>query len=672
MESGVQGGGTVSVTLIDDILGQSSATTSDFVANSTASGATPTVSDQHDVISNNSPSSGAGLSSGTSILIGDPMLGPLSANGGPTATMALQAGSPALAAGITADYPATSTPITTDQRGDARASTPSVGAYESTLAAAPTITVSRNSLALVTTTAGIAGPARSYTISGTDLTAAIEVAAPNGVQLSDDGGGTWSNLVTLPDIGGTVGSSTIDARISASAAAGSISGTIASTSSGATEKDVAVSGTVNAVGTPTIIVSTSSLALGTTTVGRAGTAQTCTISGVSLEAAITIAAPSGVELSDDGGHTWSTALNLASSGGTVNTTTIDARIIASAGQGNITGNITITSTGATEDDVAVSGAVNVGIETLPGNIVSSLSQSSYGQDVTFTATFSAAVGGSAPMTGTVNFYDGNTYLLTAPLVATGAGSLRGGTSSLSTSSLTIGSHTLTAVYSGDANYITASTDIPVSVEVVPAATSIALTASTVAQGTMITANVVATSPGNPPIVGAVSFYEPGALIGTVPVANGVATLSVGWLPAGSHSFSAVFSGGGTLTASESSLVVRADGPRVTNVARYGLSGQPTYLLLDLNSPLNSTSAEIAANYTIVGPGNQRIKVRLAIYDSVTDTVTLVPKGKLNLRQRYQLKVNGKTRTGLTNPAGALLDGADTGRPGSNFATSVTR
>ena len=40
--------------------------------------------------------------------------------------------SPAIAEGIAADYPGTTIPITTDQRGDARASTPDLGAYEYT------------------------------------------------------------------------------------------------------------------------------------------------------------------------------------------------------------------------------------------------------------------------------------------------------------------------------------------------------------------------------------------------------------------------------------------------------------------------------------------------------------------------------------------------------------
>ena len=132
-------------------------------------------------------------------------------------------------------------------------------------------------------------------------------------------------------------------------------------------------------------------------------------------------------------------------------------------------------------DVTVTdGAGNTGGQIYPltvqaeanlGNIVSSLAQSYYGEAVTLTATFSATPVGSAPMTGTVAFYDGNTYLGTEPLIATGAADLRAatlfmadaspmvsGTSSLSTSSLSVGNHIITAVYSGDANYSTATTE----------------------------------------------------------------------------------------------------------------------------------------------------------------------------------------------------------------------
>jgi hypothetical protein len=60
-DPGVHGGGTFAGSFVDDILGQSSATTSDFVANSTNGGTAPTLTAQYDLISNNNPSIGTGL-----------------------------------------------------------------------------------------------------------------------------------------------------------------------------------------------------------------------------------------------------------------------------------------------------------------------------------------------------------------------------------------------------------------------------------------------------------------------------------------------------------------------------------------------------------------------------------------------------------------------------------
>src|SRR5208337_3892636 len=328
--------------------------------------------------------------------------------------------------------------------------------------------------------------------------------------------------------------------------------------------------------------------------------------------------------------------------------------------------------------------LTVKAEAIAGNIVSSLARSYYGEAVTLTATFSATPVGSAPMTGTVAFYDGNTYLGTEPLIPTGAADLRAatvfmadaspmvsGTSSLLTSSLSVGSHIITAVYSGNAQYSAASTEVPVSVQVVPAVTSVALTASTTAQGTTLTAKVVVTSPGNPRIVGTVSFYDGSTLLGTAPVSNGVAILNAGSLPPGSHSFSSVFSSGGTFSASRTSLVVSTDGPQVTGLRRYGFHAQPTYLLLNFNGPLNPTSAQNPSNYQVLGPGGHRITVVSAIYDPATQTVTLVPAERLNIHWKYSLTVNGATPAGLTNLSGVPLDGSGKGHVGSNYVASIT-
>src|SRR5262249_32509248 len=60
-----------------------------------------------------------------------PLLGPLQDNGGPTATMALLPGSPAIDAGDpTLAVDQHGQPLTTDQRGVARDAAPDIGAFE--------------------------------------------------------------------------------------------------------------------------------------------------------------------------------------------------------------------------------------------------------------------------------------------------------------------------------------------------------------------------------------------------------------------------------------------------------------------------------------------------------------------------------------------------------------
>jgi sugar lactone lactonase YvrE len=69
-----------------------------------------------------------------------------------------------------------------------------------------------------------------------------------------------------------------------------------------------------------------------------------------------------------------------------------------------------------------------------------------GQAVTFTATVTPRAPGGGTPTGTVTFLDGTTVLATEVL--------SGGSTSFATTSLAVGPHTITAVYSGDADFVT--------------------------------------------------------------------------------------------------------------------------------------------------------------------------------------------------------------------------
>ena len=160
-----------------------------------------------------------------------------------------------------------------------------------TLVSPPTVTASTSSLALGTTTAGTAStPAQSFTVGGSNLTANLIVTAPTGVELSKDSGSTWQTSETLTPSSGTVGTSTIQARITASASLGAVTGNITCASSGATTQNVSVSGTVNTA------------ALGYVRYGTSGSAYTQNCDTLPFTSGSAINAASPVTLGGAGGN----------------------------------------------------------------------------------------------------------------------------------------------------------------------------------------------------------------------------------------------------------------------------------------------------------------------------------------------------------------------------------
>ena len=324
------------------------------------------------------------------------------------------------------------------------------------------------------------------------------------------------------------------------------------------------------------------------------------------------------------------------------------------------------------------------VESTKGSIVTSSGQTYFGEDITFTATFTAPAVGSSPMTGSVSYYDGNTYLGTAQLVAIQSAMLSvtsplqallifvSGQANLATSTLSVGGHVIKAVYSGDANYKPATSVTPATVDVIAATTTTTLSTASSAFGITLTAAVSVTSPGTPSLVGTMAFYDNGTLLGTVPVVNNLATLSIPPLSWGEHSLHAWFTGGGSFSSSTSTVDVTSDGPKVVGVTRYGARSGSNMLVLDFDSPLDRATAQDVRSYSIVGIGcNRVIPVRSALYDEATRTVTLTLGKNLLPCKAYRLTVYGRGRHVVTGSNGLPLDGAGTGKP-SNFVTRLTK
>lgn len=175
-------------------------------------------------------------------------------------------------------------------------------------------------------------------------------------------------------------------------------------------------------------------------------------------------------------------------------------------------------------------------------VVSSLPTSTFGQSVTFTASVSASAA-----TGTVQFFDGGNSLGTFPL--------SGGSASLTTATLTVGAHSITASYSGDANFA-GSTSSAITQTVTQASTTTALTSSlnpsTFGQQVTFTATV---SPALGP-TGTVQFFDGATSLGTVVLSAGSASLTTATLTAVTHSITASYSGNATYGGSTSSAVTQ--------------------------------------------------------------------------------------------------------------------
>ncbi len=170
--------------------------------------------------------------------------------------------------------------------------------------------------------------------------------------------------------------------------------------------------------------------------------------------------------------------------------------------------------------------------------------------------------------------------------------LSGGQAVLTLSSLAVGTHSITALYSGDGN--NAANASAVLVETVSQTTgSVALSSSlnpsTAGQAVTFTATV---SPNT--ATGSVQFLDGATALGTVALAGGAATLAVSTLAVGAHSITAAYSGDGSNPAAVSAVLVETVTETAASVAisssqNPSASGQ-AITLTALVSPASATGS----------------------------------------------------------------------------------
>lgn len=254
-------------------------------------------------------------------------------------------------------------------------------------------------------------------------------------------------------------------------------------------------------------------------------------------------------------------------------------------------------------------------------------------------TLTATVSGSSP-TGSVVFSDGGTTL--------GTVSVSSGLASFTTSTLAVGSHSITAQYSGDGSNASASSG-SVSVSIGKSSPAITLSSSTSSLNQNQSLTLTATLTGGNSPTGSVSFRDGSTLLGTANLSGSSVTLTTTTLAAGSHSLSAVYLGDSNnngLSSAAITVSVSSVSPAVTSLAPASGSALGGTRVTLSGSRLASTSSITfgGSAATIVSNSDTTLVVTLPAHASgVVDVVIVAAAGTITLS-------NGFTYASLPNPA----------------------
>ena len=249
----------------------------------------------------------------------------------------------------------------------------------------------------------------------------------------------------------------------------------------------------------------------------------------------------------------------------------------------------------------------------------------FGQDVTFTATVTATLPTTGIPTGTVTFNDGAT-LLCANVA------LSNNSAACTTSALSPGNHSITAIYSGDANF-NGSTSTSQNHTVNKADTTTAITSDTPdpsAVGQSVTVNYTVTTASGTP-TGTVTISD-GAVSCTGTVAAGACALT--FTSAGAKTLTATYSGdtnfNGSTSTSQNHTVNKAD--------------TTTAITSDTPDP-SAVGQPVTVNYTVAvtAPGTGTPTGTVTISDGAVSCSGTLPATSCNLTltSRSEKRLAGK-------------------------------
>jgi hypothetical protein len=282
----------------------------------------------------------------------------------------------------------------------------------------------------------ITNPSSSGSLTGVGFTdtlpSGLVVATPNGLSGSCGSGAITASGGSISLSGGTLaasGSCTFQVNVT---------GTSAGAKNNTTSAVVSNEGGIGNAASATLTVTAAGTAANATSTALVSSANPSTVGqAVTFTATVTATSgtgtPTGTVTFMDGATTLGT---VALSG----TTAAFSTSSLAAGNHTITATYSGDATFSASTSPALAQAVNQAASTNTA-LTSSVNPSNVGQPVTFTATVSSSAG---TPTGSVSFKDGPTLIGTATLAA--------GVAAFTTSSLTLGTHTITATYVGTTGF----------------------------------------------------------------------------------------------------------------------------------------------------------------------------------------------------------------------------
>ena len=267
-----------------------------------------------------------------------------------------------------------------------------------------------------------------------------------------------------------------------------------------------------------------------------------------------------------------------------------------------------------------------------------------GSLVTFNTAIAASTSSPTAPTGSITLTDGPTTLATLALNA-------GAVLPFSTASLSIGSHTIIAIYSGDSLFASSSASIVEVVNGVATASTLSSTPNPASVGQTV---ILSASAANAPTTnqtaatgalpgGVFTFTDGSSVLGQAPLDGaGHATLSVAFSSAGPHPLNAVYSGDAIHLTSSATIIEQI------------VAGSVTALSANPNPAYQGANVVFSANVLATGaPSGANLSGTVQFLDGSTPLATVPLTGSVAVFTTNRLSPGQHSITAIYSGAGTV-------------------